>query len=197
MRRHAFMIAALLCAGSLGPTVAGETLVPSASVVRGSIRGDFAYGSQCLTVPLTEYLQGVSLEMRPCRNSADQIFEWNVVSFEIKIHNLCVDALRAGPGSSQPGDPIGLWYCQGTHRQQWFPLRSNPYLPTFSIIGTSGPASNLCLESLEASTVAGTQLALATCDGGDNQQFRMQPWPPLPDKVSSGPPDRLRVLSMD
>ena len=124
-----------------------------------SIRGDFAYGSQCLTVPVTEYRPGVSLEMRPCRNSVDQIFEWNVISFEIKIHNLCVDALRAESGSSQPGDPIGLWYCQGTQRQQWFPLRSNPYLPTFSIVGAGGPASTLCLESLKGSTVAGTQLA--------------------------------------
>lgn len=195
MRRHAFIVAALLCAGPLGPTSAGQPLLPSEPVVRGAIRGDFAYGSQCLTVPLTEYLQGVSLEMRPCRNSADQIFEWNVISFEIKIHNLCVDALRAASGSSQPGDPVGLWYCQGTPRQQWFPLRGNPYLPTFSIVGAGGPASNLCLESLKGSTVAGTQLAIAVCDGGDNQQFRVQPWPPLPDKVSSGPLGSLRVLS--
>ena len=170
MRSHAFMIAALLCAGY--PASAGELLVPSEPVVRGVIRSDFAYGSQCLSVPVAEFLTGITLEMRPCQNSADQIFEWNVVSFEIKIHSLCVDALRAGSGSSQPGDPIGLWYCQGSHRQQWFPLRSNPYLPTFSIISTSGPASNLCLESLEASTAVGTPLALATCDGGDNQQFR-------------------------
>ena len=197
MRCHAFIIAALLCAGPLGPASAGEPLVPSEPVVRGVIRSDFAYGSQCLTVPLTEYVPGVSLEMRPCRNSVDQIFEWNVNSFEIKIHNLCVDALRAAAGSSQPGDPIGLWYCQGTPRQQWFPLRSNPYLPTFSIVGGGGPASNLCLESLHASTVAGTPLLIAHCDGGDNQQFRMQPWPPLPDKVSSGPVSQLRVLSLD
>ena len=195
MRRHVFIIAALLCAGY--PASAGEPLVPSEPVVRGAIRGDFAYGSQCLTVPLTEYVPGVSLEMRPCRNSVDQIFEWNVNSFEIKIHNLCVDALRAAAGSSQPGDPIGLWYCQGTPRQQWFPLRSNPYLPTFSIVGGGGPASNLCLESLHASTVAGTPLLIATCDDGDNQQFRMQPWPPLDEKVSSGPLGQLRVLSLD
>ena len=193
MRIQTLLIAALLCAGY--PAAAGEPLVPSAPVVRGVIRGDFAYGSQCLSVPLTEFLPGVSLEMRPCRNSADQIFEWNVVSFEIKIHNLCVDALRAASGHSQPGDPIGLWYCQSTPRQQWFPLRSNPYLPTFSIVGAGGPASNLCLESLKDSTVAGTQLAIAPCDGGDNQQFRVQPWPPLADKVSAGPFGSLRTLS--
>jgi hypothetical protein len=195
MRRYAFMIAAMLCAGYSAS--AGEPLVPSEPVVRGSIRGDFAYGSQCLTVPLTEFLPGVSLEMRPCRNSADQIFEWNVVSFEIKIHSLCVDALRAGPGSLQPGDPIGLWYCQGTPRQQWFSVRANPYLPTFSIVGAGGPVSDLCLESLKDSTVAGTQLVMATCDDGGNQQFRMQPWPPLPDKVSAGPVGQLRIFSLD
>jgi hypothetical protein len=195
MRRHAFILAALLCAGPLGPASAGEPLLPSEPVVRGAIRGDFAYGSQCLSVPLTEFLPGATLEMRPCRYSVDQIFEWNVISFEIKIHNLCVDALRAGDGSSQPGDPVGLWYCQGTPRQQWFSLRSNPYWPTFSIVGGGGPASNLCLESLKDSTVAGTQLAIAICDGGDKQQFRVQPWPPLPDKVSSGPLGSLRVLS--
>jgi hypothetical protein len=195
MRSHLFIVAALLCATY--PASAGEPLAPSEPVVRGAIRGDFAYGSQCLSVPAVEFLPGVTLEMRPCRNGVDQIFEWNVVSFEIKIHNLCVDALRAESGPSQPGDPIGLWHCQSTPRQQWYPLRSNPYLPTFSIIGTSGPASNLCLESLNASTVAGTQLALATCDGGDRQQFRIQPWPPLDDKVSSAPLGQSRVLSLD
>lgn len=196
MRRHAIMIAALLCAGPLGPTSAGEPLLPSAPVVRGVIRSDFAYGSQCLSVPVTEFRPGVYLEMRPCRNSVNQIFEWNVISFEIKIHNLCVDALRAGPGSSQPGDPIGLWYCQGTPRQQWFSIRANPYLPTFSIVGGGGPTSTLCLESLKDSKVAGTQLVIATCDDGDNQQFRMQPWPALDDKVSSGPLGQLRSLSL-
>ena len=194
MRRHAFIIAALLCAGY--PASAGEPLVPSAPVVRGVIRSDFAYGSQCLSVPATEFRPGVTLEMRPCRNGVDQIFEWNVISFEVKIHNLCVDALRAGPGSSQPGDPIGLWYCQGTPRQQWYPIRANPYLPTFSIVGGAGPASTLCLESLKDSPIAGTQLAMATCNDGDNQQFRMQPWPPLPDKVSSGSSGQLRKLSL-
>jgi hypothetical protein len=197
MRRHAFIIATLLCAAPLGPASAGEPLVPSEPVVRGVIRSDFAYGSQCLSVPVTEFRPGVALEMRPCRNSVDQIFEWNVISFEIKIHSLCVDALRAEPGSSQPGDPIGLWYCQGTLRQQWFPLRSNPYLPTFSIVGGGGPASNLCFESLNASTIDGTPLLIAQCNGGDNQQFRIQPWPPLEDKVSSGLLGRLRVLSLD
>ena len=197
MRRQALIVATLLCLNPLGPALAGELLAPSEPVVRGAIRGDFAYGSQCLTVPVTEYPQGISLEMRPCRNSVDQIFEWNVISFEIRIHNLCVDALRAASGISQPGDPIGLWYCQGTQRQQWFPLRSNPYLPTFSIVGAGGPASNLCLASLNDSTVAGTQLAMATCDGGDNQQFRVQPWPPLEDKVSSVPLGRSRILSLD
>jgi len=196
MRIQTLIIAGLLCAAPLGPASAGEPLVPSEPVVRGVIRSDYAYGSQCLSVPVTEFRSGVALEMRPCRNSVAQIFDWNVTSFEIKIHNLCVDVLRAEPGSSQPGDPIGLWYCQGTPRQQWFPLRSNPYLPTFSIVG-GGPASNLCLESLNASTIDGTPLLIAQCNDGDNQQFRIQPWPPLEDKVSSGPLGRLRVLSLD
>ncbi|MBI3705098.1 MAG: RICIN domain-containing protein [Rhizobiales bacterium] len=195
MRRYASIAAALLVASC--PVSAGAPLAPSEPVVRGTIRGDFAYGSQCLSVPAVEYLPGVYLEMRPCRNSVDQIFEWNVVSFEIKIHNLCVDALRSGPGSSQPGDPVGLWYCQGKRHQQWFPFRSNPYLPTFSIVGGGGPASNLCLESLYASTVAGTPLLIAYCNGGDNQQFRTQPWPALDDMVSSGPFSQSRVLLLD
>ena len=195
MRRYASIVAALLYA--CYSASAGEPLVPSEPVVRGAIRGDFAYGSQCLSVPVMEFLPGVTLEMRPCRNGVDQIFEWNVISFEIKIHNLCVDALRAGPGISQPGDPVGLWHCQGTPRQQWFPLRSNPYLPTFSIVGAGGPASNLCLETLKDSTIDGTKLAIATCDGGDNQQFRLQPWPPLQDKVSSAPLSQSRVLSIN
>ena len=195
MRRYAFIIAASLCA--LYPASAGEPLVPSEPVVRGVIRSDFAYGSQCLSVPATEFLPGVILEMRPCRNSVDQIFEWNAVSFEIKIHNLCVDALRAESGRSQPGDRIGLWHCQGTPRQKWFSFRSNPYMPTFSIVGVDGPSSALCIESLNASTAVGTPLVIATCNDGDNQQFRVQPWPPLPDKVSSGSPGRSQVRLFD
>jgi len=196
MRMHALIIAALLCGGLSCPASAGEPVVPSEPVVRGLIRSDFAYGSQCLSVPVTEHRPGAYLEMRPCRNSVDQIFEWNVISFEIKIHKLCVDALRAGPGSAQPGDSVGLWYCQGAPRQQWFPLRSNPYLPTFSLVGGS-PASNLCLESMNGGTVAGTPLLIAQGDGGDKQQFRIQPWPPLGDKVSAVPLGQLRVLLLD
>jgi hypothetical protein len=194
MRRYASIIAVLLytCSPS-----AGELLVASEPVMRGTIRGDFGYGSQCLSVPVVEFLPGTHLEMRPCQNSVDQIFEWNAVSFEIKIHNLCVDALRAGPGRSQPGDPVGLWYCQGTMHQRWFPFRNNPYLPTYAIIGGGGPASDLCLESLHASTVPGTPLLMAYCDGGDNQRFRTKPWPSLDEEVASRTPGQLRVVIVD
>lgn len=103
-----FIIAALLCAFPSCFAVAGEP------VVKGSFHTILILGQNCLTVPQTEpHLRpGSRLEMRPCQNSPEQIFEWNAVTFEIKFANLCVDALRVGGGQSQPGDPVGLWYCQ-------------------------------------------------------------------------------------
>ena len=137
---RSLLIAALYGAIQLCPAFAGELIVPSEPVVRGSIRSALAYG-QCLSVPIAEWRPGAHLEMRPCQNSADQIFDWNVLSFEIKIHELCVDALRSGNGDSQPGDPVGLWYCQGTPHQKWFPIRNAPRAQAFNIVGGGKPSS--------------------------------------------------------
>jgi hypothetical protein len=196
MRIHSFIIAALFCSIQLYPTSAGELVVPSEPVVRGSIRSSLSYGQQCLSAPATEILPGARLEMRPCRNSVGQIFDWNVFSFEIKIHNLCVDALRSGADNSQPGDPVGLWYCQGTRHQKWFPSRNSPQAPELSLVGGGDPTSNLCLDILNGSNADGAQLVIANCNGGDNQQFRIQSWPPLDSKVSSRPFSQWRYLSL-
>jgi hypothetical protein len=118
-----------------------------------------------------------------------------VLSFEIKIYNLCVDALRSGVGSSQPGDPVGLWYCQGTQHQKWFPNRSSPPALALSVIGGGSPTSNLCLSILNGSNADGTQLVISNCDDSDSQQFRFQSWPPLSSKVSSEPFGQLHFLS--
>lgn len=196
MRIPSLIIAALVCSSQLCPASAGELIVPSEPVVRGSIRNGSLYEYKCLSVPVTDIRPGAHLEMRPCRNSADQIFEWNVLSFEIKIHKLCVDALRSGDGNSQPGDPIGLWYCQGTPHQKWFPIRTSPLAPAFSVIGGGNPTGNLCLDILDGKDADGTRLLISYCDGGDRQQFRMQTWPPLDDKVSSRPFGQLHYLSL-
>jgi hypothetical protein len=195
MRHHSFIIAALFGFIQLCPAPAGDLIVPSEPAVRGSIRSSLSYGDKCLSVPNTEIRPGARLEMRACINSADQIFDWNVLSFEIKIYNLCVDALRSGEGSSQPGDPVGLWYCQGTQHQKWFPNRSNPPAQALRIVGGGSPTGNLCLEILDGSNADGTQLAISTCDDSDRQQFRIRPWPPLDNKVSSGPFGQLHYLS--
>ena len=73
MRIHSFIIAALFCSIQLYPTSAGELVVPSEPVVRGSIRSSLSYGQQCLSAQATEILPGARLEMRPCRNSVGQI----------------------------------------------------------------------------------------------------------------------------
>jgi hypothetical protein len=197
MRIHFFIIAALYyCSIQLWPASAGELIVPSEPVVRGSIRSSLSYGHMCLSVPKTEIRPGAHLEMRPCQNSANQIFEWNVLSFEIKIHKPCVDALRSGEGSSQPGDPIGLWYCQGTQHQRWFSFRDSPHAPAFSVVGGGNQNGNLCLDILNSSNADGTQLVISNCDGGDNQQFRIQPWPALDSKVSAVPFGRVQTISL-
>lgn len=186
MRVHLLLVAAMYSAIQLGSASTGELIAPSEPVVRGSIRSAISYEDQCLSVPVAEWRPGALLEMRPCQNSADQIFDWNVLSFEIKIHGLCVDALRSGGGDSQPGDPVGLWYCQGTPRQKWFPIGIGPQAPAFSIIGGGGPSSNLCLDILNGSNADGTRLTLATCTGYDNQRFHIHSWPALVSQASSG-----------
>jgi hypothetical protein len=196
MRIHSFIIAALFCSIQLCPASAAEPVVPAEPVVRGSIRSSLSFGYKCLSVPETEIRPGARLEMRPCKNSADQIFEWNVFSFEIKIYKLCVDALRSGEGNSQPGDPVGLWYCQRTQHQKWFPIRNSPYALAFSIVGGGNPNGDLCLDILNGSNADGTQLVISNCHGDDNQQFRIQSWPALDSKVSSGPFGQLQYLSL-
>lgn len=192
LRVHSLLVAALYGAIQLAPASAGELIVPSEPVVRGSIRSALSYGYQCLSVPVAEWRPGAHLEMRPCRNSADQIFDWNVLSFEIKIHGLCVDALRSGDGDSQSGDPIGLWYCQGTPHQKWFPIGNAPQAPAFSIVGGGGPSSNLCLDIRNASNADGTRLTIATCTSDDNQRFRIHSWPALVSQASAGVVDQLQ-----
>lgn len=185
MRVH-LLIAALSGFIQLHPASAGDIVAPSDPVVRGSIGSSVSYGDKCVTVPLTDILPGARLEMRPCRKTADQIFDWNVLSFEIRIHKLCVDALRAGEGQSQPGDPVGLWYCDGSPHQKWFPSRSSPLAQATSFVAGGTPSSNLCLEILDGSNADGTQLTISTCDDSDRQRFRLRPWPLLSSKVSSG-----------
>jgi len=175
-----FLAALLLSLAPLCWADAGEP------VVRGTIRTLFILGTNCLTVPAAEtYLRpGTRLEMRPCRNAPEQMFEWNVVSFEFKFNGLCVDAFRVGLGATQPGDPIGLWYCNGTGRQKWYPSRKNErWFDAFNIVGGS-PLSELCLSVADPDHVIGAQLNISKCDGGDAQWFRLQPWPPLGASVS-------------
>jgi hypothetical protein len=196
MRSHSFIIATMFCSIQLCPFAASQLLGPSEPVVRGSIRSDLSSGYKCLSVPATETLPGAHLEMRPCRNGADQIFEWNVISFEIKIHKLCVDALRAGESVSQRGDPVGLWYCQGTQHQKWYPIHSSPDAPEFIIIGGGNSNGDLCLDIPNSNNTDGTQLVISTCDGDDSQRFRIQSWPALDSKVSFGPPGQSQKVSL-
>jgi hypothetical protein len=173
------IVAALLCSLSAS---AGEP------VVRGSVRTAHLLGPSCLTAPDGEagLLPGTRLRMRACRNGAGQIFEWNVVTFEIKFHGLCWDAFRTGAGQSAAGDPLGLWYCDGSRHQQWFPVHKNERrLDAFNIVGGGSPGSELCLSVADREIVDGALLTLATCDGGDGQWFRLDPWTPRQDRPVS------------
>ena len=196
MRIHLLIAAALSGFIQLYPASAGDIVVPSEPVVRGSIGSSLSYGDKCVTVPSTDILPGARLEMWPCRKTADQIFDWNVLSFEIRIHKVCVDALRAGEGKSQPGDPVGLWYCDGAPHQKWFLSRSSPQAPAISLVAGGTPSGTLCLEILDGSNADGTQLTIATCDDSDRQRFRLRPWPLLSSTVSSGAFDALRDRAM-
>jgi hypothetical protein len=196
MRISVLILVAAVCALQTGSTLAGDPLGASEPAVRGTIRSDALFDDKCLSLPAADIRPGARLEMRRCTNSPDQIFDWNVLSFEITIGKLCVDALRPSDGRSQAGDPVGLWYCQGTPHQHWFPVRTNPYLSALSIVGGSGPISGLCLETQKSGDAGPAPLALAACDGGESQQFRIQPWPPLGDEVSSGIPGPMLLLSL-
>ena len=148
-------------------------------VVRGAIRTTVLLGDSCLTVPAAEtYLRpGTRLELRPCRNAPSQLFEWNVLSFEIKAGGLCVDAFRVGPGATRPGDPVGLWYCNAAEHQKWYPARKDErFADAFNlIVGTAD--STLCMSVADPNHVDGARLELASCDGRSRQWFRLVPWP--------------------
>jgi len=175
------LIAAVLSLAPLCWAGAGEP------VVKGTIRTIFTLGTNCLTVPATEtYLRpGTRLEMRPCRNAPEQMFEWNVVSFEIKFNGLCVDAFRVGLGATQTGDPIGLWYCNQSPHQKWYPSHGNEsWHDAFNIVGGGSPSSTLCMSIAGDGRADRAALSVNTCDGRDAQWFRLQPWPPLGAPVS-------------
>ena len=106
-------------------------------VVKGSFHTILILGQNCLTAPDDEtyLLPGARLQMRACQKSSQQIFDWNVVTFEIKFRGLCVDAFRAGEGKTKAGDPVGLWYCNKTPHQKWYPNHSNEsWLEAFNIV---------------------------------------------------------------
>jgi hypothetical protein len=176
MRIRHVIAAVLLCALPPCVAIAGEP------VVKGSFRTVLVRGQSCLTVAAAEtsLRPGSRLEMRDCRNSPEQIFEWNVVTFEIRFAGLCVDAFRAGGGPSQPGDPVGLWYCQQTPQQKWYPDHKNQSrLQAFNIVGGGSPSSELCLSIAADANIDGAQLTLQTCNGDDQQWLRLYSWPPL------------------
>jgi hypothetical protein len=187
MRVSTLVIAAAFFSTQLCSLSVADWVAPSDPVVRGSIHSRLSSGYKCLSVPTTETLPGAHLEMRACRNDENQIFEWNVVSFEIKIRKLCVDALPAAGSDSQPGDPVGLWYCQGSQHQKWYPVRKGRGAPAFSIIGGNGPNGDLCLDILNSSNADGTQLVISNCDGDYDQQFHIQLWPAVDSHVTFEP----------
>ena len=169
-----FVIAALL---GLLPSWFAAAEEP---VVRGSLHSILVLGDKCLTVPqaLPRLLPGTRVSLRGCQDNPDQIFEWNVETFEIKFQNLCLDAFRVGNGQSQPGDPVGLWYCQKTQHQKWFPHQKNKkWANAFNIVGGGSPSSNLCLSIADGSDAKRTPLTLENCNDSHNQWFRISSWP--------------------
>jgi hypothetical protein len=149
-------------------------------VVRGSLHSILVLGDNCLTVPqaLARLRPGTRLQLRGCQDAPDQIFEWNVDTFEIKFHNLCLDAFRVGRGRSQPGDPVGLWYCQKTNHQKWFPHQKNKsWADAFNIVGGGSPSSDLCLSIADGKDAKSAPLTIEICNGGNNQWFRVYSWP--------------------
>jgi hypothetical protein len=170
-----FVIAAALCLLPSYLATAGEP------VVRGSFHTILVLGNNCLTVPQAEarLRPGTRLEMRSCQDAPEQIFEWNVNTFEIKFHDLCLDAYRIGKGQSQAGDPVGLWYCQKTNHQKWFVRQKNKsWVNAFNIVGGGSPSSELCLNIADNKGGDGAKLTIQNCNDDDNQWFRLYSWPP-------------------
>ena len=182
MHIRPFIIAVLLGGISLCSATAGEP------VVSGSFHTVLMLGRQCITVPKTDVdlRPGARLEMRRCQNSADQIFDWNVITFEITFNGLCVDAFRVGAGPSQSGDPVGLWYCQKNDHQKWFlDHKGASRVEAFNIVAGGSPSSELCLDIADDASVDGAQLTIQNCHGGDHQWFRLTPSPPLTGRLLS------------
>jgi Ricin-type beta-trefoil lectin domain len=173
-------IRAFLFTALLGLFLPSWFAAADAPVVRGSLRSILILGDKCLTVPqeVPRLRPGTRLALRGCQDNSDQIFEWNVDTFEIKFHELCLDAFRVGKGQSQPGDPVGLWYCQKTKHQKWFPHQKNQkWTNAFNILGGGSPSSDLCLSITDGKNTAGAPLTIEKCNGSHNQWFRLSSWP--------------------
>ena len=188
-----FIIGALLATLSASVAAAGEP------VVKGSFHTILILGQNCLTAPDDEtyLLPGARLQMSACQKSPRQIFDWNVATFEIKFRGLCVDAFRAAEGKTKAGDPVGLWYCNKTPHQKWYPNHSNEsWLEAFNIVGGGSPSSELCLSIADEKGADGAPLTIQTCDGADRQWFRMYPWPPLQGQPVSQQDNTMSLMAI-
>ena len=117
-----FIIAVVLCSLPSCLATAGEP------VVKGSLRSVDILGRDCLSVVKTDsYLRpGTRLQLRACQGSPDQIFEWNVVTFQITFHELYMGHLAHRRGEHRsPAIRLAYGIVQQTPHQKWFPHHKN------------------------------------------------------------------------
>jgi GH25 family lysozyme M1 (1,4-beta-N-acetylmuramidase) len=92
-----------------------------------------------------------------CDGTAGQVWQAELDG-TVRINGKCLDVAR---GARASGSPVDLFTCNGTPAQQWHLVSQG------AAVTLMNPGSGLCLADPGDSTVAGTQLVIATCVAGD------------------------------
>jgi hypothetical protein len=150
---------------------------------------------ECLSIPGANYVSGQQVQISACTGAAKQKFTYRMDAEEIKAGGYCLTP----QGGAVAGNPVVLRACDGRTSQRWFQARGGfvNRADTSQCLRVDGGAlssgrievrdcndltgqrwglrgpirdfrSELCVQG---SDIAGTELALAKCDGSARQEW--------------------------
>jgi hypothetical protein len=111
----------------------------------------------CLDDSGDQTANGTKVDAFGCDGTAGQVWQAELDG-TVRINGKCLDVER---GARTSGSPVDLFTCNGTDAQQWHLVSQG------AAVTLMNPGSGLCLADPGDSTVAGTQLVIASCVAGD------------------------------
>jgi hypothetical protein len=115
--------------------------------------------NKCMTVQDQVIRNGTKLVSSDCTGDANQVFDYDSQTKEIKYGNKCLDLDQLQTAN---GTHVQLWQCNGGGNQKW--NFGNKFV-------TTQVNTNKCLDIAGGSTANGTPIQIWDCWGGLNQQF--------------------------